>query len=121
MGRLKKRAQKALEEGLREEVLEQVVKAMNDGRFTPMRRAAEAYGVHYSTLRRRLKGGSSRKAAHIKQQLLSTADEKAIVRWIVQMKEFGFPPRVSHVKEAILLEKGGTGGHNDEIGHNYLT
>jgi len=69
------------------------VKVMNDVRFTSMRRATEAHGVHYS-LGRRLKGGTSGKAAHIKEQLLSTADEKAIVRWIVWMEEFGFPPRI---------------------------
>ena len=55
------------------------------------------------------------------QQLLSPADEKAIVRWIVRMEEFGFPPRVSHVKEAINLLKGGTGEYTDKIGRNYLT
>ena len=31
------------------------------------------------------------------------------------------PPRVSHVKEAIILLKGGTKGYNEEIGRNYLT
>lgn len=56
-----------------------------------MTRAAEAYGVRDSTLRRRLKGGTPRKAAHLKQQRLSPADEKAIVRWIVRMEQFGFP------------------------------
>lgn len=37
------------------------------------------------------------------------------------MEEFGFPPRISHVKEAISLLKGGSGGYNDKIGRNYLT
>ena len=121
MGKLKKRKQLVLEEGQREEALQQAIKAMKEGRFSSQRRAAEAYGVHYSTLRRRLKGSTSRQKAHIKQQLLSPADEKAIVRWIVRMEEFGFPPRVSHVKEAISLLKGGTGEYTDKIGRNYLT
>lgn len=95
MGKVKQRADKALVEVQQEEALKQAAKGLNEGRFKSLRRAAEAYGVHYSTLHRRMKGSTSRRKAHIKQQLLSPADEKAIVRWIVRMEEFGFPPRMS--------------------------
>ena len=37
------------------------------------------------------------------------------------MEEFGFPPRISHVKEAISLLKGGVGGYTGKIGRNYLS
>ena len=94
--------------------MQQAIKAMKEGR---LRRAVEAYGVHYSTLRRRLEGSTSRGKAHIQQQLLSPADEKAIVRWMIRMEEFGFPPRISHVKKATSLLKGGI----DKIGRKYVT
>lgn len=77
MGKLKQRVKKAIEEGQKEDALKQAAKALKEGRFTSLRRAAEAYGVHYSTLHRRMKGSTSQRIAHIKQ-LLSPADEKAM-------------------------------------------
>ena len=99
--------------------MNQGAKALKEGRFISLRRAVEEYGVHYSTMQRRMKDSTSRRKAHIKQHLLFPADEKAVVRWIVRMEEFGFPPRISHVKEAISLFKGGVGGYTDKIGRNY--
>ena len=63
--------------------------------------------MHDSTLRRRLKGGTSRKAAYIKQQL-----HQQIEQWVVRVEGSWFPPRISHVQEVIVLLKGGTGGYN---------
>ena len=81
-------------------------------------------------MRRRLRGAKARKLAHVHQQLLTPAEERAIVRWIVQLEEFGFPPRVRHVKEAIVLLKHPELGLEEEaiegyfegaIGKKYLT
>ena len=64
------------------------------------------------------------------RQLLTPAEERAIVRWIVRLEELGFPPRVRHAKEAILLLKHPELGMEEEvvegyfekkIGKNYLT
>jgi len=77
--------------------------------------------MNYSTLHRMLKGGTSQEAAHIKHQRRSPAGEKAIVQWIVRIEEFVFAPSVSHVKEAIVLPKSGTGDYHEEIGRAYLT
>jgi len=54
-------------------------------------------------MHRRLRGAKFRKLAHVHQQLLMLAGERTIVRWIVRLEEFGFLPRVSYVKEAIVL------------------
>jgi len=106
MGKLKqRRLQVAKEEADREKAIKKACDGVQQGRFASIRKAAEAYGVHYSTVRRRLKGAKLRKFAHTHQELLTPAEEKSIVRWIVQLKEFGFPPRVNHVKEAIVLLK----------------
>ena len=52
--------------------------------------------------------------------LLTPPEEKAIVRWIFKIEECGFPPRISHVKEAIMLVKYGE-GTKKSLGKNYLT
>ena len=96
---------------------------LQQGQFASIRKAAEAYGVHYSTVRRRLRGAKARKLAHVHQQFWTPAEE----RWTVRLEEFGFPPRVSHVKEAIALLKLGLeeeaieGCFERATGKNYLT
>ena len=37
------------------------------------------------------------------QQLLTGAKEKAVVRWIYQLEEWGFPLRIQHLIEAVTL------------------
>ena len=37
---------------------------------------------------------------HSRQQLLSSMDEKAVVRWITTLGNYGFPPRIDHVRQA---------------------
>jgi len=120
----------AKEEADREKAIKNACDGVQQGRFASIRKAAEAYEVHYSTVRRRLRGAKARKLAHVHQQLLTPAEERAIVRWIVQLEEFGFPPRVRHVKEAIVLlkhpeldleEEAIEGYFEGAIGKNYLT
>ena len=106
MGKLKpRRLQVAKEEADREKALKKACEGVQQGRFTSIRKAADAYGVHYSTVQRRLKGAQPRRLAHTKQQLLTPIEERAIVRWIMRLEEFRFPPRISHVTEAIVLLK----------------
>ena len=54
------------------------------------------------------------------QQLLTPAAERAIVRWIVRLEELGFPPRVSHMKEAIALLKHAELGLGEEAIEAYF-
>ena len=116
MGRVKKRALLKISE--REALTKKAIKAFEFGKFPSIRKAAEAHGIGYTTLHRRLNGGLSRVLAHAGQQLLSPAKERAIVRWIVKMEEFGFPPRIEHVKEAVILLKG---DWDEEVGKNWIT
>ena len=58
--------------------------------------------------------------AHGYQQLRSIAEEKAIVRWIVKLEEWGFPPRIEHVKEAVIKLKGDW-PEDRNIGRNWIT
>ena len=56
-----------------------------------IRAAAEAHGIPFSTLQDRLKGATTKRKSHLKQQLLSPTDEKAIIRWIKDLEKAGFP------------------------------
>ena len=121
MGKIKqRRVQVAKEEAEREKAIKSACEGVQQGRFPSIRKAAEAYGVHYSTVRRRLKGAKSRRIANSHRQLLTPAEERAIVRWIVRLEEFGFPPRVHHVKEAIILLKHPELGMEEEIVEGYF-
>lgn len=62
--------------------------------------AAETCNIAYSTLRDRIAGAKSRREAHYHQQALSPEDEKVLMRWIGLLETSGFPPRLSHVREA---------------------
>jgi len=53
---LVKRQKKELEERKRETNITNAIKAFQTGKFQPIRGTADAYGLRYSTLSRRLKG-----------------------------------------------------------------
>jgi len=81
MGKLKPhQLQVAKAEADREKTIKNTCDGVQQGRFTSVRKAAEAYGVHYATVRRRLKGVNPWRLAHVHEQLLTPAAEKAIVR-----------------------------------------
>jgi hypothetical protein len=64
-----------------------------------IRLSAETYGIPYRTLRDRLAGAQNHRESHRHQQLLTEQEEKSIVRWILKMDDWGFPPRLAVVKE----------------------
>jgi len=104
MGRLKQRKQ--ITEAQRELCIRRAILAFQQGKYASIRKTAAAFGLPFTTLHRQLNGGESRVKAHIAQQLCTPAEEKAIVRWILKLEEWGFPPRISHVKEGVALLKG---------------
>jgi len=80
MGKLKtRRLQLAKEEADREKAIKSACDGVQQGWFKTIRKAAEAYGFHYSTVRRRLKGAKPWKLAHVHQQVLTAAEERSIV------------------------------------------
>ena len=56
-----------------------------------IRAAARAFAVPYHTLRNRLAGRTSRSEAHRSAQILSSAEEQTIVRWISRLCRTGYP------------------------------
>ena len=101
MGRIKTRKLKS--ESEKELAIAHALKGLRAGRYPSMRQAAEINGIAFTTLRRRFHGGKNRVAGHEGQQLITAAEERAIVRWIYRLELAGFPPRIEHVREAVML------------------
>ena len=71
---------------------------------------------------KQLTGSTSHQKASVEKMLLTPQEEKAIVRWIFKLDEWGFPPRLEHVKKAIVLLKYGAESaesYEDKIGQHY--
>ena len=94
MGRVKARNEELLEKRI---VL--AIQAFRKGNYPSITAIAQAFDLPKTTLSYRLNGKRvSRRAAHIEQQLLTPVEEKAIVRWIKKLDDWGFPPRLDMVK-----------------------
>jgi hypothetical protein len=91
----------------REKLIELAIIHYNESSKPAMRISAETFGISWTTLRDRLNGAQNRKEAHKSQQLLSDHEELTIVRWCERMDDWGFPLRLSLVKEmaAYLVKK----------------
>jgi hypothetical protein len=68
-------------------------------RYSSLNAAAKAHGVPESTLRGRKNGCAPKTKSHEEQQVLSKSEEKALVRWILDLSQAGFPPRKLRVRE----------------------
>ena len=78
------------------------------------------YGIVPTTLRRRVAGKSrSHQEASKSQQRLSPAEEQALKSWILQVEEWGWPPKISlvrHMAKELLIAK----GDHKELGRNWI-
>lgn len=119
MGRVKTRRLKS--EIQKESIIAQALKGLESGTYPSIRKAADITGIAYTTLQRRWHGGSTRVKSHEHQQLVTAAEERAIVRWIYKLEEAGFPPRTEHVREAVLLLHTGEQNLDSKVGKNWIT
>ncbi|KAH0607923.1 uncharacterized protein H6S33_001975 [Morchella sextelata] len=106
MGRLKGRQKEEREEHIR-----LAIERYQTSKDPSIRECAETFNIPYSTLRDRLQGKSSRRDSHRRQQLLSEHEEKSVVAWCIRMDDWGFPLKLSLVKEmaAYLIKKRNSG------------
>ena len=80
----------------------QIEAALKDLRakvYKSVNAAAKAHGGPEPTLRARKKGRTSSSEANETKQILSAAEEKALVQWILEVSSAGYPPRKSQVRE----------------------
>jgi hypothetical protein len=85
-----------------EERYELALKGLDDGIFKSLQKAAEAYELGKSSLGHRRNGCRSRQEAHQKYQIFSRAADKAIVRWIIKLDDFGMPPRLNYFMDSVM-------------------
>lgn len=119
MGRVKPRKLKS--EDQRESSIARALKGLQSGLYPSIRKAADINAISYSTLQRRFHGAQDRVAAHEAQQLVTAAEERAIVRWIYQLELAGFSPRIDHVREAVMILRDSPNNLDQVIGKNWIT
>ena len=96
MGRVKIRAHAVKARAKREDTIKKALDTIRAG--TMSLRDAQSAGC--STLQGRMEGAKPHFVAHVAQQKLTPADEKAVVRLITRLESCGFPPRIEHVIQA---------------------
>ena len=109
-----------MKENEHEAQIQRALKALESGKYTSLGEAAIAFNAPKSTLGHRRMGRQTRHKAHEKEQLLSAAAEEAIVKWVLKLDDWGFPPRLDRLWEKVnvlaKLEKG-----TQHIGRNWIT
>lgn len=83
----------------REALIQKALAGLADGTYKSPYQAADALQISRSTLNDRLNGKKTRAEARANQQLLSPAEEKALVKWVKQLTIAGYPARHSILRE----------------------
>jgi hypothetical protein len=91
-----------------EEDLTNALAAYRNREFTSIRKCAYAFNIPYSTLAFRLSTRTSRSKSHESQQILSTAEEKTLLKAITRLSKSGCPitlPLTRDLAEEIRLSR----------------
>jgi len=82
----------------RENQIRESKHAYHSGLEPSIRAAASTYGITCGTLQDQLRGAQPRSAAHEKEQLLTLAEEKSIVRFCETLDDLGHLLQAKMVK-----------------------
>ena len=82
-----------------ESTVQEAIAAFRAKRYSSIRATAHAYSISPSTLHHRMAGRTSRSNSHEYRQILSSAEEKTLVKWISQLTRTGYP-----ISPALALE-----------------
>ena len=88
------------------------LKALESGKYASLGEAAVTFNIPKSTLGHRRMGRQTRCKAHKKEQLLSSAGEEAIVKWILKLDDWGFPLRLDRLWEKLMFSQMGKKGRD---------
>jgi hypothetical protein len=85
------------------------IQALERGQFKSERQAAMAYDINRYSLQRRRQGMASREDCRANNKKLTLQEEEALVRYIVDLIDRGYPPRVKFVGDLanLILQKRG--------------
>ena len=75
------------------------ITAFRANQYPSIRATARAFSIPHTTLSSRIAGTTSRRNAHESKQLLSSAEEKTLMRWITHLTRTGYP-----ISPALALE-----------------
>jgi hypothetical protein len=92
----RKRSQKYAELEVR---IAQAIDAIKKSEVKSIYAAHKKYHVSYNTLSRRIQGGSNHAEGHESTQLLSQAEEEALLLWCRRLTAGGYPARHSVIRE----------------------
>jgi len=81
--------------------MEIALEGLCNGTYTSIDHAVKVLGVSRTTLRRRVKGGKTRKEAREPTQLLTQQEEKALADWITSATAAGHPITHRYIKEMV--------------------
>src|SRR2546423_1095385 len=90
------RSEKAAES---EEKVLKALAGLQSGLYRTCYKAAKETGASETTVTRRFKGGMTRAEAREEQQMLSRAQEKALVSWITNLTATGHPASHQFIRE----------------------
>ena len=86
--------------------------AIQNNQNLSRRQAARIYKVPKTTLRNKINGRTSRDNSRHGRQKLTESEENAIIQYVLDLDERGFPPRIAGIENmANLLLKKRDGGH----------
>jgi hypothetical protein len=91
-----------------EEDLNIALAAYRNGEYTSIRKCAYAFNIPVSTLSDRLSTRTSRSKSHESQKILSTAEEKTLLKAITRLSKSGCPitlPLTRDLAEEIRLSR----------------
>jgi hypothetical protein len=74
-----------------EERIQNAITEFKEGRFKSIRVCADTWQVSKSTVAYRMSGRNSRARSHEYRQILSSTEEKTLVRWLTRLTSAGFP------------------------------
>ena len=74
-----------------EENLYKAILSYREGRFLSIRAYATAFLVLVSTLLYRLSGRTSYSTTYVYRQILLTAKEESLIKWISRLSKAGYP------------------------------
>jgi hypothetical protein len=98
--------------------MEKALKYMREGKS--LREAARLSGVKRSTLSDRRRNIKPRNLAHESQQLLQNTQERVVVRFALDLDDYGLPPRLTHVRKLILILARENDPRITKVGCNYF-
>ncbi|KFY13187.1 hypothetical protein V491_06483 [Pseudogymnoascus sp. VKM F-3775] len=73
-------------------LVHEAIIGVKSGKYKSAYAAAKAFGLRPNTVSKRIQGGSTRQEARQKQQLLSTVQEKTLLKWTKELTISGYAP-----------------------------